>query len=173
MKRNLIHILLFLFTGLALFSACDDENFSTDSSLKLAFSYDTLRMDTVLAGIGTSTYQLKVYNRNKESLVISSITLADAANSGFRINVDGAKGNHFSDVELRGKDSLLIFVEATLAPEDRDVPFFKKDSIVFITNGNWQDVKLQAYGQDFLSLRKKEITQDTLISSALSLFMIV
>ena len=58
MKRNLIHILLFLFTGLALFSACDDENFSTDSSLKLAFSYDTLRMDTVLAGIGTSTYQL-------------------------------------------------------------------------------------------------------------------
>lgn len=126
MKRNLIHILLFLFTGLALFSACDDENFSTDSSLKLAFSYDTLRMDTVLAGIGTSTYQLKVYNRNKESLVISSITLADAANSGFRINVDGAKGNHFSDVELRGKDSLLIFVEATLAPEDRDVPFSKR-----------------------------------------------
>lgn len=166
MKRNLVHILLFLFTGLTLFSACDDENFSTDSSLKLAFSYDTLRMDTVLAGIGTSTYQLKVYNRNKESLVISSITLADAANSGFRINVDGAKGSHFSDVELRGKDSLLIFVEATLAPGDRDVPFFKKDSIVFITNGNWQDVKLQAYGQDFLSLRRKEITQDTLISSS-------
>ena len=55
MKRNLIHILLFLFTGLALFSACDDENFSTDSSLNLDLSYDTLRMDTVLAGIGNST----------------------------------------------------------------------------------------------------------------------
>lgn len=146
--------------------ACDDENFSTSPSLTLAFSRDTLRMDTVLTGVGTSTRQLIVYNRNKESLIISSITLADASNSGFRINVDGMKGTHFSDIEIRGKDSLYILVEATIQPQNSDEPFFKKDSIVFITNTNRQDVKLYAYGQDFLALRKKEITQDTLISSA-------
>ncbi|WP_455586753.1 hypothetical protein [Bacteroides sp.] len=165
MKRNPVYILLFLLASLALCPACDDENFSANPSLTLAFSHDTLRMDTVLTGIGTATSILKVYNRNKESLVISSIILADAANSGFRINVDAMKGNSFTDVEIRGKDSLFIFVEATLSPQDSDEPIFRKDSIVFITNTNRQDVKLQAYGQDFVSLRKKEITQDTLITS--------
>lgn len=166
MKRNPVYILFFLLASLALFPACDDENFSTNPSLTLAFSQDTLRMDTVLTGIGTSTSILKVYNRHKESLIISSIVLADAANSGFRINVDGMKGNHFSDVEIRSEDSLYVFIEATLSPQDSDEPVFRKDSIVFITNTNRQDVKLQAYGQDFVSLRRKEITQDTLISSA-------
>ena len=64
------------------------------------------------------------------------------------------------------KDSLYVFIEATLAPQDSDEPVFRKDSIVFITNTNRQNVKLLAYGQDFVSLRQKEITQDTLISSA-------
>ena len=166
MKRNPVYVLLFLLASLILFPACDDENFSADPSLALSFSQDTLRMDTILAGIGTSTHILKVYNRNKESLIISSIVLADAANSGFRINVDGMKGNSFYDVEIRSKDSLYVFIEATLAPQDSDEPVFRKDSIVFITNTNRQNVKLLAYGQDFVSLRQKEITQDTLISSA-------
>ena len=165
MKRNPLYILLCLFVSLTFIVACNNDDFSTNSSLKLAFSNDTLRLDTILTGIGTSTRQLKVYNRNKESLVISSITLADGSNSGFRINVDGMKGSNFSNIEIRGKDSLFIFIEATIRPADSDIPFFKKDSIVFLTNGNRQDVKLYAYGQDFLSLRNKEITQDTLISS--------
>lgn len=165
MKRNLLHILFSLFAVLALFTACNDDDFSANPSLTLSFSRDTLRMDTILTGIGTSTRQLMVYNRHKESLLISSITLADASKSGFRINVDGMKGSHFSDVEIRGKDSLFILVEATLSPQDSDEPVFKKDSIVFITNGNRQDIKLLAYGQDFVSLRKKEITRDTLIGS--------
>lgn len=165
MKNNPVYILFFLLVSLSIFTACDEDDFSTNSAHALSFSQDTLRMDTVLTGIGTSTHILKVYNRNKESLMISSIILADAANSGFRINVDGMKGSQFSDVEIRGKDSLYVFVEATLSPQDSDEPIFRKDSIVFVTNTNRQDVKLLAYGQDFVSLRKKEITQDTLISS--------
>ena len=62
-------------------------------------------MDTVLTGIPTSTRQLKVYNPNKKALLISSIVLADAGKSGFRINVDGIKGNQFSDIEIAGEDS--------------------------------------------------------------------
>ena len=100
MKRNPLYILLCLFVSLAFIVACNNDDFSTNSSLKLAFSNDTLRLDTILTGIGTSTRQLKVYNRNKESLVISSITLADGSNSGFRINVDGMKGSNFSNIEI-------------------------------------------------------------------------
>jgi len=100
MKRNPLYILLCLFVSLTFIVACNNDDFSTNSSLKLAFSNDTLRLDTILTGIGTSTRQLKVYNRNKESLVISSITLADGSNSGFRINVDGMKGSNFSNIHF-------------------------------------------------------------------------
>ena len=151
---------------LSIIASCDDlDNYSTNPSHVLTFSHDTLYMDTILTGVGTSTHILKVYNPNKEALLISSIQLADAANSGFRINVDGMKGDFFRDVEIRQKDSLFIFVEATLNPQDSDEPIFKKDSIVFITNGTYQDIKLMAFGQDFVAFRGKEIATDTLINS--------
>ena len=136
MKLKVKYFLISLFGCLGLLSACDDlDNYSTNSSHTLEFSYDTLHLDTILTGIGTSTHILKVYNRHKEPLLISSIQLADAANSGFRINVDGIKGTSFTDVEIRQKDSLFVFVEATLFPQNSDEPIFKRDSIVFTTNG--------------------------------------
>ena len=147
-------------------ASCDDlDNYSTNPSHTLTFSQDTLRMDTILTELGTSTHILKVYNRNKEPLLISSIHLADGNNSGFRINVDGIKGNSHRDVEIRERDSLFIFVEATLPSTDNDDVVFRKDSIVFMTNGVTQDVKLLAYGQDFIPFRGKVITQDTIIRS--------
>ena len=166
MKLKVKYFLISLIGCLGLLSACNDlDNYSTNSSHTLEFSYDTLHLDTILTGVGTSTHILKVYNRHKEPLLISSIQLADAANSGFRINVDGIKGTSFTDVEIRQKDSLFVFIEATLFPQDSDEPIFKRDSIVFITNGVRQDVKLQAYGQDFVAFRGKQITEDTLINS--------
>ena len=93
-------------------------------------------MDTVLTGIPTSTRQLKVYNPNKKALLISSIVLADAGKSGFRINVDGIKGNQFSDIEIAGEDSLYIFVEATLPQQDNADIRLIKDSILFQLNAS-------------------------------------
>ncbi len=161
-----LSVFLSIVSCIVISTACDDlDNYSTNSAHTLEFSQDTLQMNTILTGVGTSTHILRVYNRNKEPLLISSIQLADANNSGFRINVDGVKGSSFTDVEIRQKDSLFVFVEATLPAQDSDEPIFKKDSIVFITNGVRQDVKLQAFGQDFIAFRAKEIVQDTIINS--------
>ena len=162
------HFAIFLTTILTLLSlnSCDDwDNFSTDSSLRLTFSQDTLRLDTILTEIGSSTHILKVYNRNSEALNISSIILADAERSGFRMNVDGIRGSNHTNVEIRQRDSLFIFIEATLPQMNSDAPVFSKDSIVFITNGVMQDVKLMAFGQDFIAFNGKTITQDTVINS--------
>jgi hypothetical protein len=156
----------FLLTGIcAVFSSCNDENFSSNPSHLLAFSQDTLSFDTVFTSIGSATAQIKVYNPNKESLKISSIVLANAVNSGFKVNVDGEKGTQFSDIEIQGKDSMHIFVEVKINPLDRDNPVLMKDSLVFITNGVKQDIKLLAYGQDVLILRGKTIDKDTTFTS--------
>ena len=166
MKIKSLFPFFFLAICLSIIASCDDlDNYSTNPSHTLTFSHDTLYMDTILTGVGTSTHILKVYNPNKEALLISTIQLADAANSGFRINVDGIKGDFFRDIEIREKDSLFVFVEATLNPQDSDEPIFKKDSIVFTTNGIQQNIKLMAFGQDYIAFRGKEISTDTLINS--------
>lgn len=160
---SFISMLLILFSGL--FSSCNDENFSSNPSHKLSFSQDTLSFDTVFTTIGSATAILKVYNHNKEALNISSIHLANAANSGFKINLDGEKGTQFSNVEIKAGDSLHVFVEVKVNPLNKDNPILIKDSLVFLTNGNKQDVKFLAYGQDVIILKGKTLKKDTIFTS--------
>lgn len=120
----------------------------TDSSVKLDFSTDTVIFDTVFVSLGSTTKQLKIYNRNNRPIRISSIRLAGGAPSTFRLNVDGIPGKSFTDVEIPEKDSLFIFVEVTVDPNGQLTPFIFQDSILFETNGNLQDIDLVAFGQN-------------------------
>lgn len=157
-------ITLTLLVG-SLLTSCIDDDFTTNPSHILAFSTDTVAFDTVFTTIGTSTRSFRIYNPNKKSLNISSIKLADAERSGFHINVDGMSGDQFTDVEIRGKDSLYVFVEANIDPTNQDNPIFIVDSIVFLTNGVQQDVKLTAYGQDVIIKRGETLTTDTRLTA--------
>lgn len=128
--------------------ACENDNFSSSPSIKLTFSTDTVLFDTVFTTIGSSTRYLKVYNRSKSDVRISSIVLAGGIASPYRINVDGRRGPLVKDIPLRSGDSLFVMVEVTVNPTLSDAPLLIPDSIVFITNANVQDVKLVAWGQD-------------------------
>ena len=90
--------------------SCIDDSFTTSSADKLTFSTDTLCFDTVFTGTGTPTARLLVFNRAKKSINISEIRMKQA-DSYFQINVDGQSGDIFRDVEIRGNDSIYIFVE--------------------------------------------------------------
>src|SRR5690606_20476304 len=62
-------------------------------------------------------------------------------------------------------DSLLVLVEVTIDPADQHTPFLVKDSLVFQTNGNQQDVKLTAWGQDAHFLQAFSINKDTIFTA--------
>lgn len=145
-----------LVASLALLPGCFDEELSSSPSDVLSFSVDSLRFDTVFTTQGTATRNFKVYNRNGKALVISSINLADAGKSGFYINVDGMKGPNIYNMEISAGDSLYVLVEITAPVSGQNAPLLIKDSIVFIVNGVWQDIKLEAFGQDAVPLRKVE-----------------
>lgn len=154
--------LLFLIYG------CSDleDNYSTNPNHTLAFSTDTIAFDTVFTTVSSATKKLMVYNRNKEALNIQSISLASQGNSGFRINVDGRKGTEFNDIGILSKDSMYVFVEVTVDPQDRNNPFELKDSLQFMLNGGKQSVLLQAYGQDAIIIKEGLfINNDTTITS--------
>jgi len=137
-----------------LLANCKKERFTTDASDKLEFSTDTLRFDTVFTQVGSATRILKIYNRHKQSIRISRIYLANGAASRFNLNVDGIPGDLHENIEIAPKDSLYIFAEVTVNPNEPpgSSPFVLDEELVFETNGNTQKVILEAWGQNAVYL---------------------
>lgn len=130
-------------------SACRKENnISNDPSHKLTFSVDTVLFDTVFTSLGSSTHQLKIYNFYQEDLNISEVRLIGGEHSRFKINLDGETGTEFRDKIIPANDSIYTFLNVTIDPTDASSPFIIEDSILFLTNGNTQMIKLVAYGQN-------------------------
>lgn len=134
-----------------LLSSCiRQETFYEGSDIRLEFSRDTLRFDTVFTTQGSSTRTIKVFNPRDLPVRISSIRFKGQSNSFFRMNVDGSSGDEVRDVEILGGDSIYIFVEVTIDP-DQPVslsPFVISDAILLETNGVQQQIVLEAWGQN-------------------------
>jgi hypothetical protein len=149
MKSQILPAILVAASLVLLFlPSCRKDNFSSDPGLKLSFSTDTVLFDTVFTTVGSATRILKVYNPNNQDVRISRVFIPTGGQSKYRMNVDGASGYFHSDIELRAKDSLFIFLEVTLDPNNASTPLIVEENIVFETNGNIQEVTLAAWGRD-------------------------
>jgi hypothetical protein len=142
------YLYCFLFISALFFSSCKKDALLTDSSAKLEFSTDSVLFDTVFTTLGSTTKTFRIYNRHSQKMNISKIRLAAGSSSPFKLNVDGISGKSISDVEILGGDSLFVFVQVTVDPTGVSNPLLIRDSIIFETNDNIQDVKLTAVGQD-------------------------
>ncbi len=147
MKKFLLLSLYLIIIGFTLSISSCKKPLSFSKS-NLSFSQDTVIFDTVFTTIGSVTKRFKIYNNDSKTVKIEQITLMGGANSNFRINVDGESGTNFADLELASKDSLFVFVEVTIDPNNATTPIIIEDSIQFTTNGTEQYVNLVAWGQD-------------------------
>ena len=148
-------------------TGCISDAVTTSPSDILSFSSDTVTFDTVFTDLGTPTARLKVYNRAKKSINISSIKFADPQTM-FTFNVDGTSGTEFQDVEIRGEDSIFIFIECFIPEEaSAKTPFLVEDKLQFLTNGVTQNVVVEAYGQNVTRLYGLEVTSDTTLTAEL------
>jgi hypothetical protein len=159
--------LFFAFLFLA-FTACrKSEGITTDAKAKLSFSTDTLLFDTVFTAAGSTNKRIRVYNPNVKTVNISEIKLGGGAGSNFSLIINGQSVNQKSNLQIDGKDSISIYVKATIDANNQTEPFIAQDSIVFNTNGNRQSVALIAYGQNAVFLNNQTITSNTTWNSAL------
>ena len=154
------------------FASCeDDDSFSSSSSLRLTFKADTLQMDTVFSRAASSTYGFWVYNNNSEGLRLSSVRLAKGNQTGFRVNVDGSyldnsNGSQVNNLEIRRKDSILVFVEITPADAHQLEPRIVEDDLVFtLESGTIQKVNLRAWAWDAERWDHLILQHDTTITS--------
>ena len=125
--------------------SCVKDGYADEKSVRLEFSADTVCFDTVFTTVGTITQQVKVYNRSTSDIELSAITLKQGRQSRFRINVDGDTAMVARHVELQAGDSLFIFVQANINPNDDAEPFICTDSILF---SNGQYLPLAAWGRN-------------------------
>ncbi len=139
---------LALLAGLHFFSSCKKDKFTTDPGARVHFSQDSVLFDTVFTSVGSATQNIRVRNRNKQKIKISSIQLAGGSASAFKINVDGSPGTAFSDIEIAANDSMYIFLQVNVDPNNNNSPFVIRDSLLFTVNGNLQTLQLEAWGQN-------------------------
>ena len=146
-------VLYFLLTlAILLFwSSCREDFDFAPSTGNLEFSKDTIYLDTVFTNIGSSTYNLKVYNRSSSDIVIPTIRLGQGDASNYRLNVDGLPGKSFENIELLAKDSMYIFIETTIDIETlsaSNTQFLYTDVIEFDSGSNYQKVELVTLVKD-------------------------
>jgi hypothetical protein len=156
MKRFLSFLICFIV--LLFWSSCRKDFEFSPSTGNLEFERDTVYLDTVFTNIGSSTYNLKIYNRSDDDIVIPTIQLENGVNSFYRMNIDGTtglegeqEGKFFEDVELLANDSLFIFIETTIdisTLSTLENQFLYTDRILFDAGSNQQDVDLVTLVKD-------------------------
>ena len=130
-------------------NSCNDEiNFELSENL-LEFSKDTVYLDTVFTNIGSSTYNLGVYN-NSVIIIIPEIKLANGQGSYYRLNVDGIYNQNDENGKVWKHWALsklysCIFVETTIDINEINnfqQSFLYQDKIEFLNLNNTQYVEL-------------------------------
>lgn len=140
-------------------TSCIKDDFDYSSDCRLTFSADTISFGTVFTDLHTPTARLIAFNPNKKGVVISSISFKNP-DTPFSFNVDGVSGKEFRDVEIRGRDSIYIFIECYLPPNNSAKPALVSDQLQFIINGAMQEVEVEAVSQDVVRLKGITLESD-------------
>ena len=140
------------------FSSCQKDSFITSQSAQLSTSVDSLKYDTVFTSIGSITQSFKINNLNDQKLLLSEVKLMSGAASSFRININGIAATEATNITIDANDSIYVFVTVKINPNNTNLPFIVKDSILIMYNGNSHFIQLEAYGQNANFLRNHVIT---------------
>lgn len=145
MKLKIIFTLFFWALLFTVSCERDEINFETPSQM-LRFDKDTVFLDTVYNQVRSETYAVKVYNDEEKDIMIPKIALQNGISSLYKINIDGAPGTEFTNVPLRKKDSMYIFVE--IAPVANAPEAIAEERINFSLPTGEQHVTLFSVVQD-------------------------
>jgi hypothetical protein len=130
-------------------TSCEKDKSFYEGKANVDTSVDTLMFDTVFTSVGSATRFFKIYNKESRPIQVS-VKLSKPTNSPFRINVDGFKGPIVDNVEILPNDSIYVFAEVTINPNNplSVSPFVIEENIIITQNGNDSKVLLTAWGQN-------------------------
>lgn len=155
-------IISFLAVCILALSACrKNDEITTSKNASLLFSVDTVLFDTVFTAVGSVNKRIKVFNDNNKAVNVSNIKLGGGNSSFFSLIINGVATNEKNNLQIGAKDSISIYIKATINPNSQNQPFIVEDSLLFNTNGNAQSIALIAYGQNAVFVNSETITSNT------------
>lgn len=143
---------------------CISDAVSNDPADQPVFSTDLVDFSTVFTGEPTAAARLTVYNPGKRAISISSIRFRNP-DGPFRLNVDGMLGKEFSDVEIRGGDSIKVFIDCNIPASESSEAWIERGTLEFLTSGQLREVTVEAKAQNVWRLYEEEITEDMSLRS--------
>lgn len=147
-KTKSLAICTILLSAILLFTAsCKKDTFLTTGG-SISYGVDTFLFDTVFTAMGSSTRELMIYNKENQSIKISSLQLKQGGNSAFYFTVNGHQGPVVKDIEIAAKDSVWVFLGVQIDPTNEDAPFIIEDELVATLNGKDFVLPINAFGQN-------------------------
>lgn len=155
-KHILLYLLLAFVASTFIFSSCSRDDIAEGTGLQFSTSRDTILFDTVFTETGSVTRSFKIYNENNEPATID-IRLVGGTDSPFRINADGFTGPEINDAVIQANDSMYVFAEVTIDPDQplSISPFIVEDQVIVNEGSNQKIVQLEAFGQNANYLTRK------------------
>ena len=147
--NNLKYLLYCCVVFFIIIGCNQEDDFLITGGINIEVSRDTLRFDTVFTEVGSATRFFKIYNRENQPIKLSRVYIENA-NTRFRLNIDGVPGNEASDVIVWAKDSIYVFAEVTIDPDQplSISPFVIEDKVVIESGESTRTVNLEAWGQN-------------------------
>lgn len=139
---------LFILTLVSLIAISCERDPWLEGPVSLKPSTDTLWFDTLFTQKPGSSYPISVTKiisiRNPENAwVKADFELAGGSTSAFRINVDGVAGPSIQGIEIAPRDSVFVFVQCSLEPNNNTQPAIVLDSILARVGGRESRVILR------------------------------
>ncbi len=138
----------------------EHERIDLNNTVKLSFSSDTLSFDTIFTDLESTSKWLTIYNNSKNAIKVDEIKVAGIENSPFSLIINGKEQQSIQNLEVLGKDSIVVFAKVLINSKNQNLPFEIRDSILFDYNNFQQDVKLIAWGQDSEVINGSETVLD-------------
>jgi hypothetical protein len=111
-------------------------------------------MDSVLAPLGSGTWNFAVYNDSRQNILVQEIALSKGDTSPFVVNING-QSQHASNMRIASGDHILIFVEVRSTARGH-----VRDSLVVRSGSGMQRILLRAYVEDCISFGDTTFSQD-------------
>ena len=146
MRHQSLSILLVLL-ALIHFSSCSEDDVLDSGNVNLSFSQDSILFDTLFTSVGSITKSIKVFNTKDQAVEFDLIKLANT-NSPFSVNINGVSANQVKGMRIEAKDSIYIFVKATIDPTTDNLPFIVENHLQLITGNKSWIVPIEAWGQN-------------------------
>ena len=139
--------------------ACTKDGFLEAPDASIRISSDTLRFDTVFVTVGSTYRSFTLANDYDQKIRLNSVRLGGGAQSSFKLNFNGQAGSQFDNVVINKKDSLYGWIQVNIDPNNQNIPFVIRDSVIIELNGKTQKIQLEAWGRNAHFLRNAHITQ--------------